>query len=68
MQFNQLVAAITVALAFSFAAGSAYSTATSDRAHTDALVADYISAAPFEYFPGRYRNQATEVEPLPPRF
>ena len=67
MQVNQLIAAITVALALSFAAGSAYSTATAD-AHAEALIADYISVAPFEYFPGRYVNQATEIEPLPPQF
>ena len=66
MQLNQLIAAIAAALALSFAAGSAYPI-SADQAPAEALAADIMNV-PFEYFPARYRNQATEIEPLPPQF
>jgi hypothetical protein len=65
----QLATALSIALAISFAAGAAsvaaYPTAE-EAAYRDALPP--ISMSPFEYYPGKYQNQATEVEPLPPTF
>ena len=65
-----IVAAIVAAMALSFAAGAA-SVSPKPRAQPDAPRASgavAIDVGPFEYFPGKYTNQATEVEPLPPQF
>jgi hypothetical protein len=66
----QVTAAVTIALAISFAAGAAsvspYAGPETQPAQSDVRPAIYVS--PFEYFPGRYENRGTEVEPLPPTF
>lgn len=66
----QVTAAASIAVAISFAAGaasvSAYPGAEAQPAQPDIRPAIYVS--PFEYFPGRYENQAAEVEPQPPTF
>ena len=69
MQPYQIMAAITAALALSFAAGTVYpTTAAAERTSAEALVADLINTPPVQYFPSQYQNQATEIEPLPPQF
>ena len=66
----QVTTAITIAVAISFAAGaasvSAYPTPEAEPAQSD--VRPPIHVSPFEYFPGNYENQATDIEPLPPTF
>jgi hypothetical protein len=66
------MAAVTVALALSFAAGvvsaSLNPTAAAERAAAENLMADFVKSAPFEYFPSGYQNQGKEIEPLPPQF
>lgn len=65
----QVLGAVTAALALSFAAGASVNAAQSPEAgKAEALVADLVGTTPFEYFPSRYQNQATEIEPLPPQF
>ena len=65
----QVAAAITVALALTFAAGAttvlAYSGPDAEPARFEL---PNIHVSPFEYFPARYQNQATEIEPQPPTF
>ena len=65
----QVAAAITVALAFTFAAGAttvlAYPGPDAEPAR---LELPDIHVSPFEYFPAKYQNQATEIEPQPPTF
>jgi len=67
-----LMAAITAALALSFAAGvesaSLSPSAAVERASAETLMTDIVKTAPFEYFPGNYQNQGKEIEPLPPQF
>jgi hypothetical protein len=66
----QVTVALTMALAISFAAGAAtvsnYPDPQAQPAQPDIRPPIYVS--PFEYFPGRYENRATEVEPQPPTF
>jgi hypothetical protein len=65
----QIVACVSAALAITFAAAaasvSAYPTAGSEAAHPELPP---IHVSPFEYFPSKYQNQATEVEPQRPTF
>ena len=65
-----LMAAITVAVALSFAAGvvSASLNPSAAEATAENLLADIVKTAPFEYFPSGYQNQGKEIEPLPPQF
>jgi len=65
----QFAAAATVALAFTFAAGAATVSAYPDAGAEAAQPGlPDVKVSPFEYFPAKYRNQATEIEPLPPTF
>jgi len=65
----QFAAALTAALAFTFAAGAATVSAYPDTgAEAARPELPDVKVSPFEYFPAKYRNQATEVEPLPPTF
>ena len=65
----QFAAALTVALAFTFAAGAATVSAYPDTGAEPARPGlPDIKVSQFEYFPAKYQNQATEVEPLPPTF
>jgi hypothetical protein len=65
----QIAACLATALAITFAAGAAtmsdYATPDTDTAQSELPP---IHVSPFEYFPAKYRNQATEVEPQPPTF
>ena len=55
-------------MALSFAAGAVGASGrTVDNVKAEGLAAEYLSVSPTEYFPGRYVNQAAEVEPLPPQ-
>jgi hypothetical protein len=65
----QFAAAVTMALAFTFAMGAATVSAYPgpDAEPARAELPD-VRVSPFEYFPAKYQNQATEVEPLPPTF
>ena len=61
----------TIALAVGFAAAVVsipVYTATAEAAQAEALTADLLSSPPAEYFPGKYDNQAKEMEPSPPTF
>lgn len=66
----QVVAAVSAALAITFAAAAAsvaaYPSLGEEAAYAD--TAGAIKLTPFEYFPGKYKNQATDIEPLPPQF
>ena len=65
----QVIGAVVVAMSFSFAAGAVGASGrTADNVKAEKLLADILSTSPTEYFPGRYQNQASEVEPLPPQF
>jgi hypothetical protein len=65
----QFAAAVTVALALSFAAGAAtLSTYPGPEAEPARPQLPDVHVSPFEYFPAKYQNQATEIEPLPPTF
>jgi hypothetical protein len=65
----QFAAAATMALAFTFAAGAATVLAyPGPEAQPARLELPDIHVSPFEYFPAKYQNQATEIEPLPPTF
>ena len=66
----QFAAAVSVALAITFAAGVS-SVAAYPGPGTEAAPgngSEPVQVTPFEYFPARYQNQATEAEPLPPQF
>ena len=67
-----IMAAITVAMALSFAAGaisaSVYPTATAEEANAPGITVGFTNTVPFQYFPDQYQNQATEIEELPPQF
>lgn len=69
---KRLIFPAVLAIGLSFAAGvmsAAVLPARSiEAAHAERLAADLMRAEPFDYFPGRYRNEATEIEPLPPQF
>jgi len=65
----QIIGAIVVAMSFSFAAGAVGASGrTAESVKSENLVADILSVSPTEYFPGRYKNQASEIDPLPPQF
>jgi hypothetical protein len=66
----QATAAVTIALAISFAAGAASVSAYPgpEAQSTQSDIRPEIHVSPFEYFPARYENQATEIEPQPPTF
>ena len=65
----QAAAAAAVALAITFAAGAA-SVSAFPGPGTEPAQGDLppIEVSPFQYFPGKYQNQATEIEPMPPTF
>ena len=64
-----IMSAIVVAMALSFAAGvqsaSVYSPAPENA---ETFVVDFPRAAPVEYFPHLYQNQAKEIEPHTAQF
>ena len=65
----QFAAAATVALAFTFAAGAAtVSSHTGPGTEAAQPERPDVKVSKFEYFPAKYQNQATEIEPLPPTF
>jgi hypothetical protein len=65
----QIAACFSAALAITFAAGAA-TMAGYPSPETEAAQPELppIHVSPFEYFPSKYQNQATEVEPQPPTF
>ena len=69
---KRLIFPAILAISLSFAAGvmsAAVLPAPSiEAAHAERLTVDLMRAEPFDYFPSHYRNQATEIEPLPAQF
>ena len=65
----QVAACVSAALAITFAAGAA-TVSDYPAPGTEAAQPELppIHVSPFEYYPAKYRNQATEVEPQPPTF
>jgi hypothetical protein len=65
----QFAAAVAMALAFTFAAGAATVLAyPGPEAEPARPGLPNVVVSPFEYFPAKYENQATEIEPMPPTF
>jgi len=67
-----VMAAVTVALALSFAAGalsaSVYPTPAAEEANAGPRIIMFGTTPPFQYFPHQYQNQAMELEEASPTF
>jgi hypothetical protein len=66
-----IMAAVTVALALSFAAGALSASvypAPAEAATIGSISVGFINTTPVQYFPHQYQNQATEIEEASPTF
>ena len=68
---QHVAAAVTIGLALSFAAvvesAAVHASPTAEAGQAEMSLQDRVGTS-FNYFPRDYKNQATEIEPLPAQF